>query len=221
MNGTSLDTATTAYDSGSSPTSSLTLGGTAAWTTDTPPTDTTTGSLSLDGTSGFASSTGQVVTTSGSYTVSAWVKLSSVPTHNATVVSQAGTSNSGFYLGVRNGDWAFYFANSDTTGAAITSATGPAVTAGTWTHLTGVYNSSTGTAQLYVNGAQAASVPFTGWASTGVLTVGRDKTGGVAGDFLPGEVSDVRVVQHVAVGDRRPAGLYRQRARTRSRPRAR
>ncbi|HET7013395.1 MAG TPA: LamG-like jellyroll fold domain-containing protein [Streptosporangiaceae bacterium] len=192
MNGTGLDTATSAYDSGSAPTSSLTLGGSAAWTTDTPPTDTTAGSLSLNGTTGFASSSGQAVTTSGSYTVSAWVKLSSVPAHNATVLSQAGTNYSGFYLGVRNGNWAFYFANSDTSGAAVTSATGPAVTAGTWTHLTGVYNSSTPAAQLYVNGALAASVPFTGWASTGVLSVGRDKTGGVTGDFLPGEISDVR-----------------------------
>jgi len=192
MNGTGLDTATSAYDSGSAPTSSLTLGGSAAWTTDTPPTDTTAGSLSLNGTSAFASNSGQAVTTSGSYTVSAWVKLSSVPAHNATAISQAGTNNSGFYLGVRNGNWAFYFASSDTSGAGFTSATGPAVTAGTWTHLTGVYNATTGTAQLYVNGALAASVPFTGWASTGVLSVGRDKTGGVTGDFLPGEISDVR-----------------------------
>ncbi len=55
MNGTGLDTAITAYDSGSAPTASLTLGGTAAFTADTPATDTTTGALSLDGTSGFAS----------------------------------------------------------------------------------------------------------------------------------------------------------------------
>lgn len=200
MNGAGPDTATTAYDSGSAPTSSLTLGGSATWATDTPPTDTTTGSLSLNGTSGFAASSGQVVNTAGSYTVSAWVKLTSVPPANATVVAQDGTSNSGFYLGVRGGDWAFYFAGSDTTGAAVTSATGPAVTASTWTHLTGVYNSSTDTAQLYVNGSLAASATFTGWASAGSLTVGRDKTGGVARDFLPGEVSDVRVFNTTLFG---------------------
>ncbi len=197
MNGSGLDPATTAYDSGSSPTASLTLGGTAAFIADTPTTDTTTGALSLDGTSGFASTSGQVVSTAGSYTVSAWVKLSSVPSHNATVAAQDGASNSAFYLGVRSGDWAFYFANSDTTGAAVTSATGPAVAANTWTHLAGVYNAGAATAQLYVNGVLAASVPFTGWASTGSLTVGRDKTGGVAGDFLPGEISDVRVFNSV------------------------
>jgi hypothetical protein len=200
MNGTGLDTASTAYDSGSAPTSNLTLGGAATWAPDIPGTDTTAGSLSLNGTSGFASSSGQVVNTAGSYTVSAWVKLSSVPPANATVVAQDGTSNSGFYLGVRGGDWAFYFANSDTSGAAVTSATGPAVTASTWTHLTGVYNSQAGTAQLYVNGTLAGSVAFTGWASTGSLTVGRDKTGGVAGDFLPGEISDVRVFNTVLFG---------------------
>ncbi len=193
MNGTGLDTATTAYDGGSALTANLTLGGTATWTTDTPPTDTTAGALSLDGTSGSASSSGQVVATAGSYSVSAWVKLSSVPGHTATVVAQAGTNNSGFYLGVRSGDWAFSFANADTTGAAVTSAFGPAAVAGTWTHLTGVYNAATGTAQLYVNGLLASSVPFTGWASTGGLLVGRDKTGGAAGDFVPGEISDVRV----------------------------
>ncbi|HWF81819.1 MAG TPA: LamG-like jellyroll fold domain-containing protein, partial [Streptosporangiaceae bacterium] len=200
MNGANLDTSTTAYDGGSSPTSNLTLAGSATWATDTPPTDTTAGSLSLNGTSGFASSSGQVINTAGSYTVSAWVKLSSVPSANAAVLAQDGTSNSGFYLGVRGGDWAFYFASSDTTGAAVTSATGPAVTASTWTHLTGVYNSSTDTAQLYVNGSLAASAAFTGWASAGSLTVGRDKTGGVAGDFLPGEVSDVRVFNTTLFG---------------------
>jgi hypothetical protein len=200
MNGTGLDTATTAYDSGSSPTASLTLAGSSGWSTDTPPTDTSAGSLFVDGTSGFASTSGQAVSTASSYTVSAWVNLSSVPTHNATVVAQDGTSNSGFYLGVRNGDWAFSFANSDTSGAAVTSATGAAVAAQTWTHLAGVYNASTATAQLYVNGVLAASVPFTGWASTGSLTVGRDKTGGVAGDFLPGEISDVRVYNSTFFG---------------------
>ncbi|HET9898138.1 MAG TPA: LamG-like jellyroll fold domain-containing protein [Streptosporangiaceae bacterium] len=200
MNGTGLDTATTAYDSGSSPTASLTLGGGATWTTDDPATGVTAGALSLNGTSGFASSSGQVVNTAGSYAVSAWVSLSSVPSHNATVVAQDGTSNSGFYLGVRNGDWAFYFANSDTTGAAVMSVTGPAVTAGTWTQVAGVYNSSAGTAQLYVNGTLAGSTAFTGWASTGSLTVGRDKTGGTAGDFLPGEISDVQVFSALLFG---------------------
>jgi hypothetical protein len=41
--------------------------------------------------------------------------------------------------------------------------------------------------------APSAGTTFTTWSATGNLTLGRDRSGGSAGDYLPGEISDVRV----------------------------
>jgi len=205
MNGTGLDTATTAYDSGTTATSSLTLEGSPAWSADNPGTGTSDGSLSLNGTSQYAQSAGPVITATSSFAVSAWVKLSSLATHNAAVAAQDGSTDSGFYLGydyTHSGDWAFYFAGSDTTSPALTGAYGPAAVAGTWTLLTGVYNADTGDIQLYVNGALAASTAFTpAWQPTGSFTVGRDLSNGTQGDLFPGEITDVRAYNRLLWGD--------------------
>ena len=201
LNGTGLDTSSTAYDSGTTPTSNLTLEGSPAWTTGNPGTGTTAGSLSLNGTSQYAQSAGSVITTTSSFAVSAWVKLASLPAKNATAVGQDGATDSGFYLGYdygHSGDWAFYLPGTDTTSPAITGAYGPAAVAGQWTLLTGVYNAETGDIQLYVNGALAASTTFTpAWQPTGSFTVGRDLDNGVEGDFFPGEITDVRAYNRV------------------------
>jgi OSK domain len=196
MNGSPLDTATTAYDSGSVGTSSLTLEGGPGWSADNPGTGTSAGSLSLNGTSQDAQSSGPVIDGTSSFAVSAWVRLSSLVTRNAAVAAQDGTTDSGFYLGynyVNGGVWSFYFANSDTTSPSFTGVYGPAAVAGVWTLLTGVYNADLGQIQLYVNGTLATSTSFTpAWSATGPFTVGRDRYNGAPGDFFPGEITDVR-----------------------------
>jgi Concanavalin A-like lectin/glucanases superfamily/OSK domain len=194
MNGTGLDTATTAYDSGSVGTNNLTLDGGAGWSTDNPGTGTTQGSLSLNGSTAYAQSAAPAVTTTGSFAVSAWVKLTSLPTHNAAVVAQDGTTDSAFYLDYEaaTGDWSFKFPVSDTDSPTFEVASGPAAVAGVWTHLVGIYNASTSTATLFVNGVSAATVSITPIASTGDVTVGASLYNGGRTDFFPGEVSDVR-----------------------------
>lgn len=196
MNGTPLDTSTTAYDSGSVGTNNLTLEGGAGWSAENPGTGISQGSLSLNGSSQYAQSSGPAITSTSSFAVSAWVNLSSLPTHNATVAAQDGSTESGFYLGydyAHGGDWAFYFAGSDASSPTYTYAYGPAAVAGTWTHLVGIYNAQSGAIWLYVNGAMVGSATFTpSWSATGPFTVGRDLTNGTQGDFFPGLISDVR-----------------------------
>jgi hypothetical protein len=129
--------------------------------------------------------------------VSAWVKLSSLPTQNAAIVAEDGSTDSAFYLSYdygAGGKWGFCFVNSDTTNPTFAGAYGPAAVAGVWTHLTGVYNATTGDIQLYVNGALAASTTFSpSWSGSGPLTVGRSLYNGTNHDFFPGDISDVRV----------------------------
>lgn len=196
MNGAGLDTSSTAYDSGADAAMNLTLEGSPSWSSDNPGTGASDGSLSLNGTNQYAQTAGPVITATSSFAVSAWVKLSSLPTRNATVVAEDGSTESAFYLKYdygAGGKWTFFFFNSDTTSPSYVSAVGPVAVAGTWTHLTGVYNASTGTIQLYVNGALAASTAFTpSWTGSGPLTVGRGLYNGAETDFFPGNISDVR-----------------------------
>jgi hypothetical protein len=213
MTGQGLENGTTAFDSGTRATNNLTFTGGAHWTppdntgiADNPGTGVSPGSVSLSGSGQSAQSAGPVITSTSSFAVSAWVKLSSLPTHNAAVAAQDGTNDSGFYLGysyAHSGDWAFYFASGDVTSPAFTGAYGPAAVAGTWTLLTGIYNASTGAIQLYVNGTLAASTTYTpSWSATGAFTVGRSKYNGSPADYFPGEVSDVRAYSRSALASR-------------------
>lgn len=193
LNDSGLDGQATAFDSGPGPWDNLTLEKTATWGTG-PASGTSSGSLSLDGSAGYAATSGPVIGTTGSFTVSAWVKLpATVPSGYLTLLAQDANVNSGFYLAkASNGDWDFEFPNVDATGAVVTNIYGPAVAGNTWTHLAGVYNASTNTATLYVNGAAVGSATVTPFASNGPLQVGRCKWGGGYTDYFPGQISDVR-----------------------------
>jgi hypothetical protein len=220
MTGQGLETGTTAFDSGTIATKALTLNGGAHFApadsqtgiADNPGTGVTPGSLVLSGSNQSAQTAGPVITSTSSFAVSAWVKLSSLPTRNAAVAAQDGTNASGFYLGYNyahsgTGVWAFYFAGSDVSNPAVTGAYGPASASAlapavnAWTLLTGVYNGSTGAIQVYVNGTLAASATYTpAWSASGAFTVGRSKFNGSATDYFPGEISDVRAYSRLVWG---------------------
>ncbi|UXY20240.1 LamG domain-containing protein [Streptomyces cynarae] len=165
-----------------------------------------TGVTWSDDAANFAGSTGQQIATNGpvldtttSYTVSAWVKMSSLPTHNATVVAQTGTTNSAFMLQYNYAHtsaplWSMEQTSKDASSPSFPAAySTSAPTSGAWTHLVGVYDSTTGAVKLYVNGALAGSGSnTTPWSATGPLTIGQDKYAGSATDLLPGAVSDVQ-----------------------------
>ncbi|MFG3048314.1 LamG-like jellyroll fold domain-containing protein [Streptomyces sp. NPDC048241] len=146
---------------------------------------------------------GPVLDTTASYTVSAWVKMSSLPTHNASIVAQTGTTNSAFMLQYNYAHtsaplWSLLDTSKDASGTTFPGAYSTAVPAvGAWTQVVGVYDASNGAMKLYVNGAQSGATATNSapWAATGPLTIGRDKYAGAADDALPAGVSNVQVYQ--------------------------
>ncbi|MFL6076325.1 MAG: LamG-like jellyroll fold domain-containing protein [Mycobacteriales bacterium] len=137
---------------------------------------------------GQAATAGPVLAdTAKNYTVSAWVRLSGTGT-SGTVLAEDGENTSALSLGYNATDkkWSFRVAPSDTAGATgqvAESATTAA--AGTWTYLTGEYDTAAKQARLYVNGELAGSVAVSGtFTAAGPFVIGR----GFAGD-----VDDVRV----------------------------
>ncbi|MER7309884.1 Teneurin-1 [Streptomyces griseoluteus] len=168
-----------------------------------------TGVTWSDDAANFAGTSGQQIATNGpvldttaSYTVSAWVKMGSLPTHNATVVAQTGTTNSAFMLQYNYAHagaplWSMEQTSTDAAGATFPSAYSTAVPAsGAWTHLVGVFDASTGSIKIYVNGSLSGSgTNATPWSATGPLTIGQTKYAGGSTDLLPGAVSNTQVYQ--------------------------
>ncbi|MFC3572429.1 LamG-like jellyroll fold domain-containing protein [Streptomyces yaanensis] len=146
---------------------------------------------------------GPVLDTTASYTVSTWVKMSSLPTHNAAIVSQTGTTNSAFMLQYNYTHtgaplWSLLDTSKDATGPTFPATYSTAVPAvGAWTHVVGVFDATNGSMKLYVNGTQSGTTGTntTPWGATGPLTIGRDLYAGANSDALPGGVSNVQVYQ--------------------------
>ncbi|WP_206749854.1 ricin-type beta-trefoil lectin domain protein [Streptomyces sp. ICBB 8177] len=196
---------TTVKDSGGSDDAGLQ--GNATWAT-----DTTMGSvLSLNGTTGYAASATAAVPTGthddpvdpttqdpDSFTVSAWVKLNDLSA-NSTFVSQSDTAGAAnafqLYYSSGAGVWAFDRHDDDTTSTAFTAAYGAKAQAGVWTHLVGVYDGSSNTLDLYVNGALSASRTFDGtpWDAAGPVQIGRRLYQGSYGEYANAEISNVEL----------------------------
>ncbi|MCC5480508.1 laminin G domain-containing protein [Streptomyces sp. JA03] len=156
-----------------------------------------THSLKLDGTSGYAATSSPVLDTSKSFSVSAWVRLQD-DSRNYTILSQAGTTASGFQLYYSSAykAWIFNRHGSDISGPTITRSISTAPpTLNVWTHLAGVYDAAAGTIQLYVNGRpQGDPVAFTTpWNATGALQVGRLHASGSYSEYFDGRIDEVHV----------------------------
>lgn len=110
----------------------------------------------FDGTRGYGETNRSVLDTAGSYSVAAWVRLDRVPDGFATAVSQDGGRDSAFSLQyVPSGHWAM----GGPGGRALSED--PPVR-GTWTHLAGVRDASTGQWTLYVDGRRQEQPAPTG-----------------------------------------------------------
>ncbi|MFK8907391.1 LamG-like jellyroll fold domain-containing protein [Streptomyces sp. YS-3] len=155
------------------------------------------GSAVFDGTANaYGQATGPAVNTNGGFTVSTWVKLADT-TANHTFVSQDGTADHGFQLYYSTAyGWSFNRTSGDVAAPTLARATSgtAAVTANTWTHLTGVYDAAAGEIRLYVNGALKATTPYSGsWEATGPLQIGRRMSAGTQGEYHKGSLADVQV----------------------------
>ena len=169
-----------------------TLSGGAGWTTGL----FGSSAVNLDGVDDAVAATGPVLNTSRSYSVTAWVRPDEVKGSVSTVASIDGTQASPFALQNSSiGRWGFRVTASDTsnTGETLVGAGPPSATVGTWYHLAGVYDSAAGTLTLYVNGIREGSTSFSsGWTSNGNFILGRARARGVAGNYWPGAIEDVR-----------------------------
>ena len=155
------------------------------------------GAASFAGTSGQQVATnGPVLNTAGTFTVSAWANLANTNGW-ASTLSQDGNQTSGFYLQYDQADnaWAFSKTLTDTTNPAGVRAHGIGAPAlNTWTHLVGVFDSSTGAMSLYVNGTLAGTATdTTPFNASGPLAIGRAKFNGNPVDFFPGSIGNVQV----------------------------
>ncbi|MEU2155708.1 LamG-like jellyroll fold domain-containing protein [Streptomyces sp. NPDC019396] len=168
------------------------------------------GSAVFNGTANaYGATDGSVVNTAGSFTVSAWVKLGSTAA-NSTFVAQDGEIGSGFQLYYSTAyGWTFNRHATDTMNPVIARASSgtAAVSTGTWTHLTGVYDKEAGQVRLYVNGA-ASGTPAaftTPWAATGPLQIGRRLANGVYAENVNGSIADVQVYGEALSGSQASA----------------
>jgi hypothetical protein len=152
--------------------------------------------LGLNGKTAQATASVPKLDTTGSYSVSAWVKMSALPTAYSTVVAANGmsTGSSPFFLQYSGSDnaqrgFAFSFPNGP---RAI--ATDITVKKGHWYHLVGVRDADAGTISVYVDGALQATEHTTETnATTGTLSIGRGQWQGNDVDFLKGAIDGVQV----------------------------
>jgi hypothetical protein len=176
--------------------------------------------LSLNGTNGYASTTtNAILNTANSFSVSVWVNMPTLPTSNSTIVAEDGNQLSSFYLQYRPSQksWCLLLPTQDVAnGWGPSPCTTASAVAGSWVHLTAVYNATSKTAALNVNGGGSAggttttATNVTTWAGTGALTIGAAQyNAGNRCDYFPGLISDVQVWNY-ALSDPQVAALYQQ-----------
>jgi len=137
------------------------------------------------------------VNTGGSYTVAAWVKLSSLTGTQTFVSIDAGTI-SPFYLQLTGGDFAMTVRSANSTSSTATTVTGLAPSTGTWYHVIGMYNASTSTLSLYVNGTLQNTATFSSpWTAVGSTELGGALWGGAQVDWTNGSIDDVHFYNRI------------------------
>ncbi len=156
----------------------------------------------FDGTNSDIVTSGSVLDTApgSSFTVSAVVDMTAIPANgaSATVVSQDGTNDSGFYLQYAGAEkrWAFSRVAGDTNagpaGIRALSTSGPALN--TWTRLVGVFDAADDQLRLYVNGVlQGTATDSSPFAATGDLAIGRAQYDGKPADWFQGAAGEIKV----------------------------
>ncbi len=155
-----------------------------------------------------ATSAHPAVKTTGSYTVMARVNTSQL-TKAATVISQDGSNNAAFRLGLLPASecestgpcWAFQTSESDSATSAFTTVTsGSSVEKNRWYHITGVRDAANNKIQLHVcplsEPEPAVSDKTTttgGWNATGSTQLGRSRMGTGYGQPWQGRIDQVRI----------------------------
>jgi hypothetical protein len=157
--------------------------------------------VQFDGVDDYATTDVATVNTDIGFSVSAWAKLSAMPTTAAVVASQRGNNAPGFelYYSKVYDRWVFNQYSSDSADAtpvrAMQAAAG-GVKAGEWTHLVGVHVAGDQQLRLYVNGVLAGTAAHTTpWNARHGMFIGAGAPNGNASTFFPGAIDDVRTFE--------------------------
>ena len=163
----------------------------------------------FNGASSAAVTNTAVLDTTRSFSVSARVRLGTLPATDMTFAAQDGTDAAGFELGLRRAGnplvpyWTFLMQDTSSQSSPAVAAWSPtAITAadvGRWTLVTGSYDAAEKKLRLYINGVLVAQADrgAAPWPAAGRFAVGRGFGSGVASRFFNGAVADVQVFDRV------------------------
>ncbi|WP_446212979.1 LamG-like jellyroll fold domain-containing protein [Micromonospora sp. IBSANI012] len=144
-----------------------------------------------DGNAYLATTDTGILDTSGSFTVSAWLKTRD-PALRQVAVSQDGTGEPGFSLGVDSGRWFFSMASNDVVSLHEWKVTSTVFATANWTYLTASYDAATKKMSLLVNGGDLVTGDRRSVVKArGALQFGRRVVKGGYTDNFAGEMADV------------------------------
>ncbi|MEU4689727.1 LamG-like jellyroll fold domain-containing protein [Actinoplanes sp. NPDC023714] len=148
----------------------------------------------FDGTAqGYLSTAARVLPdTSASFTVSGWFRVDD-PSRHQTAVSQDGSGEPGFTLGVTGGSWIFELPMTDVNSLGMWQVRGAAATTG-WTYVAASYDQVTRTMSLRVGDAAPLVAQRRSLTrSRGALQLGRRMDKGDYTAYWKGAMADVSV----------------------------
>jgi hypothetical protein len=191
-----------------SPTTSPTTSITPTPTPTPSPTPFTNYSGSFNGSNQYltvgAASNWTFLSNGNSFTIECWFNVASTSTVYTLIATAAATANIGISIGLNNGIAGGVGLDTDrgvggTTALSVVDTVGNRFTANTWNHLAVVYNSSTSTCTVYMNGVSILSATgssFNSSAPTYTLAIGRYQYV-TPGGYVNGYISNVRITNTV------------------------
>jgi len=124
-------------------------------------------------------------TSTESFTISAWVKLNSLPNTETTILAKDSTAGAWYGLGITAlNQWAF--------GGATNVVSPTVANIGQWHLVVGVQDRTDGTRKLYVDGQLVAAGTAQDGGGTGAIRIAA-LPGTMPAQFLNGTVDDVRI----------------------------
>ncbi len=141
-------------------------------------------------------SANSAVNTTQSFTLAAWVYMTSTAGTEG-ILGQAGTASTAGFLKYNSGSngWSFLMTQTDVAAPVTDEAVlASSASLNTWTHLVGVYNATSGSMRLYINGSLSATATHTvTWNATGKVIVGRLHWNNTDQNYFDGQIDDVQV----------------------------
>ncbi|WP_328312339.1 LamG domain-containing protein [Streptomyces sp. NBC_00442] len=175
------------------------------------------------GANGYAAASRPQVDGTRSFSISAWVRRPALAADDDTskvAVSQPGIHQPEFslYYSSYYKKWVFARSTEDSTADTLVRTVQRSCTAGSqvygapcfmptdneWTHLVGVSDAVSHKIRLYVDGYlvdESDYIQTTPWASPEPLMIGGQSREGIPGEFLGGDIDDVRVFDRIVTDD--------------------